>query len=427
MEERAAATRARTATPAARAAWTALPEPRAREPHARVREPRQGARGLPADAALAAVALRRLRRRGARRPAARRGAPARRARGRRASRCSSRAAAAASPATTARCSRTGTSTTSEPASSARRTRISGARTGRQLVRNSEFNCASSLGDPSVARDCAGARTAASAPRCRRSSAARSARPGLRNLSATAPYLHDGRFATLEEVLDYYRQPPDKAAVAPRAARARSIFPTARSQISLASCARSIQAERRRSNPVTSPASAGSLATWSGPRTASRTRPSCRCVESNPSVALPSAPRRARRAALVAARCSRRAARADFAYSVYAGTWSALPELRRADAGRDRHEPGDRPLGHDAHRQLRRSSSPGTLTVPAGRHLSLLHHLGRGQRPAHRQHDRREQRRRCTRAPRSRARSRSPRARTRCACATSSGPARRRSR
>ena len=44
-------------------------------------------------------------------------------------------------------------------------------------------------------------------------------PGLRNLSATAPYLHDGRFATLEQVLDYYRRPPDKAAVAHELPRA----------------------------------------------------------------------------------------------------------------------------------------------------------------------------------------------------------------
>jgi len=28
-------------------------------------------------------------------------------------------------------------------------------------------------------------------------------PTLRNISATAPYMHDGRFATLEEVVDHY--------------------------------------------------------------------------------------------------------------------------------------------------------------------------------------------------------------------------------
>ncbi len=30
-------------------------------------------------------------------------------------------------------------------------------------------------------------------------------PGLRNLSYTAPYMHDGRFATLEEVVDFYSE------------------------------------------------------------------------------------------------------------------------------------------------------------------------------------------------------------------------------
>jgi cytochrome c peroxidase len=33
-------------------------------------------------------------------------------------------------------------------------------------------------------------------------------PTLRNLRATAPYFHDGRFATLEEVLAFYQSPPD---------------------------------------------------------------------------------------------------------------------------------------------------------------------------------------------------------------------------
>ena len=28
-------------------------------------------------------------------------------------------------------------------------------------------------------------------------------PTLRNIASTAPYMHDGRFATLEEVLDHY--------------------------------------------------------------------------------------------------------------------------------------------------------------------------------------------------------------------------------
>jgi cytochrome c peroxidase len=30
-------------------------------------------------------------------------------------------------------------------------------------------------------------------------------PSLRNIELTAPYMHDGRFATLEEVLDFYSE------------------------------------------------------------------------------------------------------------------------------------------------------------------------------------------------------------------------------
>ena len=33
-------------------------------------------------------------------------------------------------------------------------------------------------------------------------------PGLRNIGATAPYMHDGSFATLREVLEYYNNPYD---------------------------------------------------------------------------------------------------------------------------------------------------------------------------------------------------------------------------
>ena len=32
-------------------------------------------------------------------------------------------------------------------------------------------------------------------------------PSLRDISKTAPYMHDGRFATLEEVVDHYNAPP----------------------------------------------------------------------------------------------------------------------------------------------------------------------------------------------------------------------------
>jgi len=32
-------------------------------------------------------------------------------------------------------------------------------------------------------------------------------PSLRNISATAPYFHDGRFTTLEQVIEHYNNPP----------------------------------------------------------------------------------------------------------------------------------------------------------------------------------------------------------------------------
>lgn len=44
-------------------------------------------------------------------------------------------------------------------------------------------------------------------------------PTLRGLRHTAPYFHDGRFATLGEVLEYYNEPPDSAMVGPHELRA----------------------------------------------------------------------------------------------------------------------------------------------------------------------------------------------------------------
>ena len=35
-------------------------------------------------------------------------------------------------------------------------------------------------------------------------------PGLRNVAETGPYMHDGRFDSLDAVLAYYREPPDPA-------------------------------------------------------------------------------------------------------------------------------------------------------------------------------------------------------------------------
>jgi cytochrome c peroxidase len=34
-------------------------------------------------------------------------------------------------------------------------------------------------------------------------------PGLRNVAMTAPYMHDGSFKTLREVIDYYDNPHAK--------------------------------------------------------------------------------------------------------------------------------------------------------------------------------------------------------------------------
>jgi cytochrome c peroxidase len=94
----------------------------------------------------------------------------------------------------------------------------GRASGRQLVRSSEFNCASTFRDTSTGADCARIEDGfgTEVPALQRG-AFRT--PGLRNLSATAPYLHDGRFATLEQVLEFYRRPPDKAAVAHELPRA----------------------------------------------------------------------------------------------------------------------------------------------------------------------------------------------------------------
>jgi cytochrome c peroxidase len=44
-------------------------------------------------------------------------------------------------------------------------------------------------------------------------------PTLRNLPRTAPYMHDGRFAALDEVLDHYERVAVDAAADPRLRRA----------------------------------------------------------------------------------------------------------------------------------------------------------------------------------------------------------------
>jgi cytochrome c peroxidase len=44
-------------------------------------------------------------------------------------------------------------------------------------------------------------------------------PTLRNLAATAPFMHDGRFATLDAVLDHYERLAVDPAADPRLRRA----------------------------------------------------------------------------------------------------------------------------------------------------------------------------------------------------------------
>ena len=36
-------------------------------------------------------------------------------------------------------------------------------------------------------------------------------PSLRNISRTAPYMHDGRLSTLEQVIEHYNSPPARSA------------------------------------------------------------------------------------------------------------------------------------------------------------------------------------------------------------------------
>ena len=86
----------------------------------------------------------------------------------------------------------------------------GRAAGREQLRSSEFSCTSAFRD-GAASDC-GHLTAMRSTEIGDLMRGAFRTPGLRNLPATAPYLHDGRFSTLEEVLGYYRNPPDKARV-----------------------------------------------------------------------------------------------------------------------------------------------------------------------------------------------------------------------
>ncbi len=78
---------------------------------------------------------------------------------------------------------------------------------RDTLLNDEFNCRSPWSTPES--DCQHLDTL---HRVEVQSLTRGAflTPSLRNLVHTAPYMHDGRFATLERVLEHYRSPPDKS-------------------------------------------------------------------------------------------------------------------------------------------------------------------------------------------------------------------------
>jgi cytochrome c peroxidase len=82
----------------------------------------------------------------------------------------------------------------------------GREQGRQILRSFEFNCLSPYGDSADCRHLE--RMWATEVQGLLRGAFRT--PGLRNLATTAPYMHDGRFQTLEEVLSFYRNPPAKA-------------------------------------------------------------------------------------------------------------------------------------------------------------------------------------------------------------------------
>lgn len=76
--------------------------------------------------------------------------------------------------------------------------------GSQAVQMNEFNCRSQFNGESS--DCAELEFLGSEGHGHSTRGAFKV-PTLRGLSKTAPYMHDGRFATLEEVMDFYVDPP----------------------------------------------------------------------------------------------------------------------------------------------------------------------------------------------------------------------------
>ncbi|MEL6300066.1 MAG: cytochrome c peroxidase [Pseudomonadota bacterium] len=77
--------------------------------------------------------------------------------------------------------------------------------GLQAAIRDEFNCLGPFSDADP-DECAGHRFLSTHSHVPLEGAFKV--PTLRNLTHTAPYMHDGRFSTLREVIEYYRNPPE---------------------------------------------------------------------------------------------------------------------------------------------------------------------------------------------------------------------------
>jgi cytochrome c peroxidase len=64
-------------------------------------------------------------------------------------------------------------------------------------------------------------------------------PSLRNVAMTAPYMHDGRYATLEEVIAHYNRGGDPDAVGQRDVRIKPLRLTDGEQADLAAFLRTL--------------------------------------------------------------------------------------------------------------------------------------------------------------------------------------------
>lgn len=76
--------------------------------------------------------------------------------------------------------------------------------GLQAVLMDEFNCLGPYSDADPS-ECNALRFLNKSPHMPLQGAFKT--PSLRNISATAPYFHDGRFNTLKQVIEHYRKPP----------------------------------------------------------------------------------------------------------------------------------------------------------------------------------------------------------------------------